>query len=547
MTQQIEVPHTNGCNFGVGVDLLSGTLMNLAVTPTTSPPKDATGSDYSFQVTRVTTTEELQRNLGIDASASYGTFGAGVSARFHFAEQASVHSASLFMTITSTVYLADLSIEESVLTPAAAAVADKPDLFKQRYGDMFARACRRGGLFVALMQIETFDESEASSIEGELHGSYGLFSAGVSAKFSTLTEKHNVRIYCTVYTEGGPAIILQDPGNPAQLLDLANKWMQAMQGDPAHNAVPYQWTLSPLSIAEGPLPPNSEDIARAQDVLRLCADQRLALMDQYNLLDWWAKHPDQYEFPPSFTPAQANQAAADTQRDLDTVGECASAAIDHPKDAVRPADYAQAQGRPYPIASLPAVYPKPKPGPVTVYSEPQYKGISQVLQLGKYDNADGNLTVGNDAIQSVTVPAHLVVRLYEHFHYQGQFFDVSVSTPDLNSWDKKASSLIVYGADETPPRTTEVVLVQLPGLDTWDGKSWIFTAGNGTQAQPDFPVHSAHIPAGMMLSVYPGPNFSGTPANYTQDTLDIGDRAPGAYSFVVRDLLAAAPSEQPQA
>src|SRR5258708_24476845 len=111
--------------------------------------------------------------------------------------------------------------------------------------------------------------------------------------------------------------------------------MQAMQDDPAHNAVPYQWTLSPLSIAEGPLPPNEEDIAKAQDVLRLCADQRLGLMDQYNLLDWWAKHPDQYEFPPSFTPAQANQAAADTQPDLDTVDEGASAAIDHPKDAVR--------------------------------------------------------------------------------------------------------------------------------------------------------------------------------------------------------------------
>jgi hypothetical protein len=113
--------------------------------------------------------------------------------------------------------------------------------------------------------------------------------------------------------------------------------------------------------------------------------------------------------------------------------------------------------------------------------------------------------------------------------------------------DKKASSLIVYGADETPPRTTEVVLVQLPGLDTWDGTSWIFAATNGTQAQPDFPVHSAHIPAGMMLSAYPGPNFSGTSANYTQDTLDIGDRVPGAYSFVVRDLLAVTPAGQPQA
>lgn len=88
------------------------------------------------------------------------------------------------------MYLADLSITESVLTPAAAALANKPDLFKQRYGDMFARACRQGGLFVGVMRIETFDDSEASSIEGELGGSYGLFSADVTANFKAVTAKH---------------------------------------------------------------------------------------------------------------------------------------------------------------------------------------------------------------------------------------------------------------------------------------------------------------------------------------------------------------------
>ncbi|WP_367325630.1 hypothetical protein [Streptomyces sp. HUAS ZL42] len=535
--QQLDVPHKAAYNFGVGVDVLSGTVMNLAVTPTTTTVIEATGADHFFKVARVTTTEDLQTKLGIGVDASYGAFGAGVSGRFAFTQQASVHSASLFMTITATVHQADLSIQECVLTPNAAGVADRPDLFKQRYGEMFARACRRGGLFVGLMQVETFDESEATSIEGELRGSYGFFSASATTAFKQVTERHNSRIYCTVYSEGGPAIQLERPDDPTLLLAAANKWMQAMQDDPARYSRPYQWTLSPLSIAEGPLPPNEADIAHAQDVLKLCADQRLALMDQYNLLDWWAKHPDHYEWARSFTPAQANQAAADTQRDLDTVAECASAAIDHPKDAVRPAEYAAAQGRTYPLATLPAVYPKPKPGPVTVYSEPEYKGASQMLRRGRYDDADGAITIGNDAIQSVYVPAQLVVRLYEHFHFQGQFIDVHESTPDLNSWNRKTSSLIVYGEGEAPPRTTEVVVVQLPNLDTWDGPSWIFSAADGRQAAPQFAIRSAHIPDGMMLSVYPGPDFTGTPTDYTQDTLDVGDRRPGEYSFIVRDLF----------
>jgi hypothetical protein len=538
MAQQMEVPHVDGYDFGVGVDSLSGTVMNLAVTPTATTPTGAAGSDSFFQVVRVTTTQDLQRSLGIDASASYGTFGASVSGRFSFAQDVSVHSASLFMAITATVHLADLSIPDCVLTSAAAAVAGQPDVFKRRYGDVFARACRRGGLFVGVMQIETFDESEATSIEAELRGSYGLFSADVAAKFSEVTKMHNSKLYCTVYSEGGPAIVLQQPDDPALLLTLANNWMQAMQSDPNHYSRPYQWTLSPLSIAEGPLPLNAVDIQNAQDVLKFCAGQRLALLDQFNLLDWWTKHPNQYDWAASYTVGQARQAAADTQRDLDTVAEAASAAINDPAHAVRPADYAQAHGRPYPAGALPAVYPKPKPGPVTLFTEPQYQGKSQQVQPGKYDNANGSITVGNDAIQSVYVPERLVVRLYEHFHYQGQFLDIHPSSPDLGTWNKKASSLIVYNWGDPAPRTTDVVVVHLPGLDTWDGPSWVFSAANGTQPQPDFAIHSAHIPDGMMLSVFPAPDFGGTPEHYMQDTTDIGDRQPGGYSFIVRDLLA---------
>ena len=538
MAQQMSVPHIDGYDFGVGLDSLSGTLMNLVVAPSATTPVGAGGSDHFFQVARVNTTQDLQRSLNIDASASYGTFGASVSGRFNFAQEVSVHSASLFMAITATVHLADLSIPDCVLIPAAAALTDRPDVFVQRYGDVFFRACRRGGLFVGVMRVETFDESEATSIEAELRGSYGLFSADVTAKFSDVTKMHNSKVYCSVYSEGGPAIKVQRPDDPGELLTLANNWMQAMQDNPTANSRPYQWTLSPLSIAEGPLPPNAADIQNAQDVLKFCADQRLELLDQYNLLDWWVHHPDQYDWTRAYPLDQARRAAAGTQQDLDTVAETASAAINNPAHAVRPADYAQAHGLVYPAGALPAVYPKPKPGPVTVYSAPQYQGNSQQLQPGRYDNADGNITVGNDAISSVYVPDRLVVRLYEHFHYQGQFLDVHSSSPDLGTWDRRASSLVVYGEGDPPPRTTDVVVVQLPGLDTWDGPSWVFSVVNGSQPRPSFAIHSAHIPNGMMLSVYPAPDFGGTPTDYTQDATDIGNRQPGGYSFIVRDLLA---------
>ena len=536
--QQITVPGLDTYNFGVGVDRLSGTAMNLAVNPTPSDPVQAKGSTGTFAVSRVTTSSDLQEKLGISVDASYGlaSFGAGVSGRFNFVQQSAVHSASLFLAITADMHLADLSIPECTLTPAAAAVADKPDVFTQRYGDMFVRACRRGGLFVGMMQVETFDESESTSIESELQGAYGLFSATAKANFDKVTSTHRANVYCTLYHEGGPAVQITDPTSPQELLNAANAWMAAMQSDPDNNSRPYEWTLAPLSIAEGPLPLNSAQIEHAQTIMKFCAEQQAALLDQLNLVNWWLRHPDHYDWTGSPTLlADITQAASGTQTDLDTVAGCASAAIDDPASALMPADYAAAHGTAYPAGQLPSVLPKPFPGQAVVFAATGCTGPSQILHPGSYDDANGEITVGNDAIRSVQVPGGLVVRLYEHFHFQGRHLDVRETTDDLNDWDAMASSLIVYNEGDPAPRTTSVVLVQLPGNDTWDGPFWVFSASDGTQSAPNMKIQSALIPDGMVVTIYAQPGFAGPSTDYTQDTADLGDHEPGQYSFIVWD------------
>ena len=220
---------------------------------------------------------------------------------------------------------------------------------------MFARACQRGGLFVGLIRIETFLENTATEIEGELKGSYGLFSADAKAKFSNVTTNHKVNLYCSVYTEGGPAIQIHDPSDPKEMLELANTWMSAMIAAPDDNARPYQWILSPVSIAEGPLPLNQADIEHSQDVLIFSAQERTTLLDQLNQLNWWIKHQGKYDWTGSATPEQITESARATQSDLDTVAACASAAIDNPKQALMPADYAAAKVPPkkYPMSQPP--------------------------------------------------------------------------------------------------------------------------------------------------------------------------------------------------
>jgi hypothetical protein len=368
---EVRVPHLDTYNFGVGIDRLSGMAMNQVVNATQSPPLEAGGASQSFEVSRVSSTHDLEEKLGIDVNASYGcaSFGAGVSARFSFAQNSEVHSASLFMTISASVHFADLSIADCVLTPTAAQVVDRQDIFTGRYGDMFARACKRGGLFVGVMKVETFDETESTKIEAELRGSYGMFSADAATNFGQITSNHNASVYCKVYTEGGPALQIDDPNNPVQLVAAVKLWLQKMYEQPEKYSQPYQWTLSPVTIAEGPMPPNQADIEHAQDVLKFCAEERATLLDQLHLLNWWSRHQDHYDWTGGVLPLVEWQkgivdAAKATEIDLDTVARCASAAINSPMHALMPTEYAVAQSPPktYP-SSLPLpIGPKALPG-----------------------------------------------------------------------------------------------------------------------------------------------------------------------------------------
>ncbi len=130
----------------------------------------------SFDITRIESNEELERKLGIDIEASAGcaSFGAGASARFSFMKESKVHSSCLFMTITSVVRLADLSIDQPTLTTEAAGVAatrtcSVPDTATCSSGHA------RGGIFVGVLRINTRDSSEASNTFSKLSGSYWLF------------------------------------------------------------------------------------------------------------------------------------------------------------------------------------------------------------------------------------------------------------------------------------------------------------------------------------------------------------------------------------
>ena len=82
---------------------------------------------------------------------------------------------------------------------------------------------------------------------------------------------------------------------------------------------------------------------------------------------------------------------------------------------------------------------------VQVFEHANFQGRSQVLPKGRYDDALKQITIGNDTLSSLQVPKGLVVRLYEHFHFQGRSIEIRENTPAITlSWNDRASSIIVY-------------------------------------------------------------------------------------------------------
>jgi Beta/Gamma crystallin len=156
---------------------------------------------------------------------------------------------------------------------------------------------------------------------------------------------------------------------------------------------------------------------------------------------------------------------------------------------------------------------------VTIFEHSNFAGLSQILPKGRYNDALQEITIGNDKLSSLLVPAGLVARLYDHYHFQGRFIDIRQDTPNISLfWNDKISSIIVYGDNEPPPTTKEVMIFE---HSDYAGKAQTLQIGSfdaGDLALVNDTLSSALIPYGMVLRLYEHSNFQGAFIEIREDT-----------------------------
>ncbi len=156
---------------------------------------------------------------------------------------------------------------------------------------------------------------------------------------------------------------------------------------------------------------------------------------------------------------------------------------------------------------------------VTIFEHANFAGRSQALPKGRYDDALQQITIGNDTLSSIQIPKGLVVRLYEHYHFQGRFIDLRKDAKAvIPFWNDRASSLIVYEEAEQPPVIKEVMIFEHAG---YGGKSQLLIPGKYTAAQlliGNKALSSALIPYGMSIRLFEQANLQGESITLREDT-----------------------------
>jgi uncharacterized protein with FMN-binding domain len=146
-----------------------------------------------------------------------------------------------------------------------------------------------------------------------------------------------------------------------------------------------------------------------------------------------------------------------------------------------------------------------------VYKDGSYSGTSQTLHPGLYNVSD--LTVGNDAVSSLTVPSGWTVTLYEDSNFSGGTvsFTSNVSALSSYSWNDKASSIRVEGpADRSPVMIFKDGSYKGSAQALWPGR---YNADDLSIGNDD--LSSMIVPSGWTVWLIKNSDFWGDFVQYT--------------------------------
>lgn len=269
-----ELIFVNGMKPGHGINVLAGdNLPNTAVEGAITPIVAAQGQKVTNKLVRIDDVASLHKSLGIDVSASGFYYGYSANAKMDFANECNVNSHSTYLMVHIQVQNAFLSMDDPVLTQDALDLlrAQKPDRFRERFGDVFIAGLNTGGEYFALIEISGTNEKEKEALSVQVNAAYqGVVMAaelGVTIRKMCESSHDHLEVHVFSYQLGGKDTSLDV--TPEQIMAKAHSFSESVSGQ---FSVPY--SVLPASYASLKKP---DDVANPIDI----EFQKQALADAF--------------------------------------------------------------------------------------------------------------------------------------------------------------------------------------------------------------------------------------------------------------------------
>jgi hypothetical protein len=159
---------------------------------------------------------------------------------------------------------------------------------------------------------------------------------------------------------------------------------------------------------------------------------------------------------------------------------------------------------------------------VTIYEHGNYGGRSQTLGVGSWDM--GQLTLGNDTLSSLQVPAGMRATLYQDANFRGNHVSFTSDTNWVGDFNDKTSAVLVEKVASFYSDANYGGNVVHLGVGRYDMSQ--IQLGNDT-------LSSLKIPQGLLVTVYEHAGFAGDYRSFYQDTPWVGDAFNDKASSIV--------------
>ena len=237
------------------------------------------GQEVIFSLSKVSSSEEIQKKLNINASASAKALVGSASAKFNFAQDIKTDDTSVTLLASVIVRNTSWTVPPGVkLTTEASNLlgAGSFPRFKERCGDSFLRSYTTGGEFHAFIQVQTSSKEEKESISASVQGSYLTVSG--SAEFNSKMQSivKNSTTVVKSYQIGGSGIDTAPCLDVACVADRVSKFTDAV----AQNPVLFDAEVANYSVLAMPTDATSQlDVSVTLDTMANVNTQRNATRD----------------------------------------------------------------------------------------------------------------------------------------------------------------------------------------------------------------------------------------------------------------------------